>query len=195
MTRVIAFAAATLLWLHVPAALATTVLDLPVPELAKRSPTIIRGVVMGQKASWDAKHEHIVTRIKVRVDEVLRGNVKVKQQITIQQAGGEVGETGQHIEGAATFRLGEEVVLFLEPHRGTTGEHALVSLAASKFSVVRDNTGAHVQRDLSGLTFVKRDADGRLRPAPSAAEPNLSLADLQTSIREAVPAVRTGTRR
>jgi hypothetical protein len=190
MTRAIALAAAAFLCASVRPAGATTVLDLPMTELAKHSTTIIRGVVISQKPGWDREHKNIVTRIRVRVEETLRGTVKARRQVVVEQAGGELDDVGQSVEGSASFKVGEEVLLFLEAHRANASEFSLVSLSASKFTIARDASGAHVTRDVSGLTFVTRQADGHLRPSPATPDGALTLEGARATIREALGTAR-----
>lgn len=173
--RVAGGLAATLLALA-PAA-ATTVLDVPIDELARGAGVVVRGVVERQEVTRSADGLNIETRTSVRVTQLLKG--QAGPAIVIRQTGGVLGKVAQRVPGDATFVPGEQVLVLLEPH--SQGEFVLVAMAAAKFSIVSNPGGWVAIRELGGLTFAKRGPDGRVRivPGPPTAElPLTSLLEL-----------------
>ncbi|MCA1586623.1 MAG: matrixin family metalloprotease [Acidobacteria bacterium] len=93
-------------------------LSLEVSDLASGSAVVVTGRVAGIEARWDAAT--IYEYVTVQVVERLKG-ADIPATIVIKQLGGRLGTVGLHIEGQASFALGEDVLLFLtvRPRDGT----------------------------------------------------------------------------
>jgi hypothetical protein len=128
---------------------ATTLLALDVDALTSSSDAVVRGRVVSATPRWTRDHLRIVTDTVVEVSETWRG--AASGRITVMQPGGEVGEVGQRVESVATFKPGEEVVLFLEA-RGD--RFTVAGLAQGRFVVERSSDGA--------ATFARQDQCGDL---------------------------------
>lgn len=152
--------------LAVPPARGTVVEDRSLSELSRLSHLVVRATVTGQQVQWDEQHQFIVTRTFLAPSASLKGTAPGR--VVVRQVGGELDGQRLHVEGAARFRIGEDVVLFLERHPVAKGEFVLQSMAASKFTVVPTQSGPVVQRSLSGLTLARRDRAGTLRPTELA---------------------------
>lgn len=103
-------------------ALATTLLLADVPRLTRSSDVIVRGTVVRVQARLSGDGARIFTEAELAVAEALKG--APGPSLIASQPGGVVGEVGQWVDGVATFREGDEVVLFLErrgPHYTVTG--------------------------------------------------------------------------
>ncbi len=162
MTRLVpALLAALLLPL---ASSATVVVDRPVSDLTRRAALVVRAAVVSSKAGWDEEHRLIITRTELRTTRRLKGDAG--RTVIVRQPGGEVDGVRMNVAGAATFRAGEEAVVFLEPHPSAVGEFVLTSMSAAKFTVVTLPGGSErVDRDAEGLVFARRDpASGLVRP-------------------------------
>ncbi len=116
--------------------------------MAKRVPLIVRGRVARSVSAWDAEKRTIWTWTEVTVTEALKG--KPGGLVLIKQPGGEVGEMGQAVAGAATFKEGEDCVLFLEP----------APLESAAFMVSGMSAGKIVMTEVDGLPTAVRDARG-----------------------------------
>lgn len=116
---------------------ATTLLALDVNGLSKSSDVVVRGRVVSVSPRWTKDHARIVTDTELEVSESWKG--APSKRIVVMQPGGEIGEVGQHVEGIAAFKAGEEVVLFLEAR----GERFTVAgMAQGRFIVERSADGA-----------------------------------------------------
>lgn len=87
-------------------------------ELGNVSELIVAGRVTATSARWDAGA--IYEYVTVAVSDRLKGP-PVPASIVLKQLGGRAGDIGLHIEGQASFALGEDVLLFLDvrPRDGT----------------------------------------------------------------------------
>lgn len=102
-------------WLARPAG-ATALQGLDLHGLCDRSPQILRGTVESLTPGW---HQgRIMTAVRLRVGRTLSGPSRRGDRVIFYRLGGEVGGIGQRVIGEATFRVGEEVVVFLHPRRG-----------------------------------------------------------------------------
>ena len=134
-------------------ALATVVLALSMEELTARAPLIVHAVAQGSNVAWDEPHAKIWTWTELVVKETFKGDTA--KTLVVKQPGGVVGEVGMEVSGVATFKPGEEVVLFLEPAPDEPGAWVPVSMSASKVTL-EERFGARIaKRDLSGLAFTR----------------------------------------
>jgi hypothetical protein len=118
---------------------ATSADKLTLQDLADRSTLVVRGTVLKVQARWD-HGQRIVTDVDVQVTETLKGGAAPRVRVT--QPGGAVGNIGQAVEGVATFREGEDVVVFL---RLQDPEHfRVVGMSQGKFHVTRTTLGKWV---------------------------------------------------
>jgi hypothetical protein len=132
-------------------ALGTVVLSLSFEELTARAPLVVQATVHASNTDWDSEHGKIWTWTELVVKDTLKG--ERVSTVLVKQPGGIVGAIGQHVSGAATFKDGEEVVLFLEPAPDERGAWVPVSMSASKVTF-EDRFGIRVaRRDLAGLAF------------------------------------------
>ncbi|MBX3271619.1 MAG: hypothetical protein KF729_15240 [Sandaracinaceae bacterium] len=95
------------------AARATTFADVTVDELVAASDLVVVGRVLTTDVlpEGPAGQPGIHTRARVRVDETLRGPGYTVVDVWVQ--GGRLGDRLRVVPGQATFRAGEDVVLFL----------------------------------------------------------------------------------
>jgi hypothetical protein len=117
---------------------ATSMLRVDLPELTRASELVVRAKVKSQASRWTQDRLRIVTDVQLEVEESLKGSTS-KRTITVQQPGGVVGDIGQLVHGLASFKEGDEVVVFLS-HKG--GEiYAVTGLGQGKYKVERSSDG------------------------------------------------------
>lgn len=80
-------------------------------DLAKNSEAVVRAVVRGEAAAWDADRRFIWTTTTFDVVETWKGTLAGRA--SLRELGGEVGTQGMRVVGAPQYAAGEEVVLFL----------------------------------------------------------------------------------
>jgi hypothetical protein len=134
---------------------ATIMQYLAVEDLTRLSSDVLYGQVISTETDWNAERTRIYTRIRVRVDEALKGTVGHSETVTVTQLGGKIGGARLDYAGRPVFSVGERVVLFTT--RGKNNDFIVVGLKQGKMQVVGDE----VRRDFSGITMVQRSASGR----------------------------------
>lgn len=163
------------------AAWATTVLRADVPALTRLSDAVVRGRVVSLQSHWTGDGLRIVTDVRLEVTEALKG--APAHTITIRQPGGTVGNIGQRVSGLASFKAGEEVVVFLE-RRGPV--HVVTGLAQGKFHLDRLKDGrVRATPDDSGDARV---VDPKTRAPLTPDRAPRSLERLRAQVREALRA-------
>lgn len=119
------------------AALATTLLAADVPLLTQSSEVIVRGTIVRVQARLSGDGARVFTEAELAVVEALKG--EPGPSLIATQPGGVVGDVGQWIDGVATFREGDEVVLFLE-RRGP--RYTVTGMAQGLYRIERPQGGA-----------------------------------------------------
>lgn len=119
------------------AAFATTMVRQDVPVLSREADAVVRGTVARMESRWSGDRRVIFTEIRIDVAETLKG--EAPRTAIVRQRGGVVGDIGQRVDGLASFREGEEVVLFLD--RKPDGSFIVEGMAQGKFRVERSSDG------------------------------------------------------
>ncbi len=170
-------------------ALATTQVAADLPTLSREADAIVQGRVLSTRARLTMDGRRIVTDTTVAVVDSLKGSLK--GEVVVMQPGGEVGDLGQRVEGAATFAVGEEVVLFLE--RKSDTRFGVLGMSQGKFRLERSPDGkvtfALPAAERSGLLL-----DPRTRQPVQTPLVTLELSQLKTQILASLragPAVQT----
>jgi hypothetical protein len=134
---------------------ASLMVALDLSELVRRSEHIAVADVVSVESAWDAKHERILSTIKLDVVEAWKGPATPATRITIVQPGGTVDDITMVVFGMSQFRPGERSLFFL---RGTMAAAAVVGMAQGKRALTRDPaTGRWMAEgpDRSGVAFVR----------------------------------------
>lgn len=109
-TRIVSLALAALAWLAIPAG-ATTLIRQGIDRLTAENEMVIHGRVLDIHSYWNDDHSFILTDVRVRPSQVLKG--KATGDVTFTVMGGSVGELSTVIVGGADLGAGSEYVLFL----------------------------------------------------------------------------------
>jgi len=168
---------------------ATTVLRVSLQKMTVSSDVILHGEVLSSRAvTVDNNPRNIRTEVHVRVRDLLKGP-RGMTELTLQLAGGKVGDWAMKVPGMPTFSAGEQVVLFLEK---TAHNWALTGLGQGKFAVVTGPDGVRrVRRQLDGMRFMGYDAKGRFQAVQRPADgPQQTLAALLAEVRHTLQAVK-----
>ncbi len=117
------------------AAAATTVVPVATQDLADSSEVVVTGVV-ARIIHTELADGRIVTRVSITVDETWKG--EDRSVLELVESGGFVGDRGELIYGAPSYRVGEEVVVYASRSRlGWRTNHML----QGKFGVETDSDG------------------------------------------------------
>ena len=93
--------------------LATVVQPVALPELVKRSATIVHGTVLETRVQSEAGGAQIFTYVTVSGREFLKGGPPQGSTITFRQIGGQVGDQVVYVPGTPRFHQKQEILLFL----------------------------------------------------------------------------------
>ena len=160
----------TLLSLTATDALATTVLHVPLAQMAKESEVILHARVVAAQTVQEAGSDRILTLTAVEVLTAVKG-VEEKAELTIYQVGGTLEGRTLRVIGALTFAPGEEFVLF-----GVRYADMIVSygMGLGKYAVSKKDGKAWVAPEFGDVQRVKPSPSGGYQPVnvkPSTAEP------------------------
>jgi len=136
MKRVVLLFLASILFLAFAAdiGLATRIMYRSPRELADESSHIVRGRVERVRSFWNREQTKIFTEAVIAVDETYKGAALGEARVL--QLGGIVGHVDMRVEGALSWRLDEEVLLFLEP--GMPGTFNVAGFSQGKYEIERD---------------------------------------------------------
>jgi hypothetical protein len=138
---------------------ATTAIVPPDDDLIIGARVIVKGKVLSIESSFDAQQDRIFTYIKLKVQEVLKGQI-TERKIVIKELGGQVGDRLNVVYGNPEFALGEQVLLYLDTWRD--GSLRTYQMFLGKFSIIRD--------EKTGRDFAVRGAGDEhvaVLPSPS----------------------------
>lgn len=136
---------------------ATTAIIPPDDDLIIGARVIVKGRVLSIESSFDEQQGRIFTYIKLKVQEVLKGQI-TERKIVIKELGGRVGDRISVVYGNPEFALGEQVLLYLDTWKD--GSLRTYQMFLGKFSILRD--------DKTGHEFaVRGTGDGHVEVLPS----------------------------
>ncbi|MCS6914579.1 MAG: hypothetical protein RMK29_09625 [Myxococcales bacterium] len=135
-----------------PSLEASVLLPLSTAQLVARAERIVVGTVVGQESHWVDGGSAIVTDVRIRVTRAVLG-AQEGEIITVRRLGGTVGEIGMRVFGEASFRDGEEVLLFAE-RRG--GAYYSVGMTQGTLHITQQGGRRMAQMALGGAEIVGR---------------------------------------
>ena len=154
---------------------ATVLVPLDTKALTARADRVVLGVVESQVARWTDDRQAIYTDVTVRVTRVYKGVTRPGERVVVRREGGVLDGVGMRVFGAASFSVGEEVVLFLEMRGGAP---YTVGMTQGKLRVTVDHEGVkQVAAAVGDVAFTRGDA------APRALQPPRRLDDLEREVR------------
>ena len=135
----------------------STVLRMGNRVLSERAHVIIHGRCTEARSNYSADGR-IYTDYRFAVEEWLKNHDSAAGGgfYSFRQWGGQIGDRGMLVAGAARFEVGEEVVAFCDAPQGAEGQAFTIGLSQGKFSVDTDEASGErvVHRDLTGLSLV-----------------------------------------
>lgn len=180
--RMLAVGAVAGLALATPAA-ATTLAALSHDQMVDASDAIVEGTVLSV-TPWKDETGRVWTRAQLRVDRVLKGDVKVGDLLPLEAPGG-VAEDGAitAVHLAPRYDEEERVLVYLNLKRfGTV--YGTVGLMMGKFTI-RQNPADGSDMVVRFTLPADRPYDARFVPHPPAAE-RQSLASYESAVRARV---------
>jgi hypothetical protein len=148
-------------------------------ELASQSVAVITGWVTRVEPMAEGESGAVNTFVRIAPTEVVLGTLP-PGDLTLREAGGDLPGQTEQVFGAAEYRVGEKVLVFLS--QNTDGTLRTTGMAMGKYSVQGDQTAT---RYFGPGVAVKSRLDGRLRSDPVADV--LDLEEILDRIRRARP--------
>jgi hypothetical protein len=146
---------------------AAVLVAMDLPALVEQSDLIVVGSATKQTSRYVNKL--IVTDVTLAVSSTLKGSAK--EPVVVTHLGGAVGDIGLNVPGAAVFKLGEQVVVFLR--RVPSGDWNVTGMSQGIMKI----SGEEVLPGGVGAELMERDPEGRLvslaKPAAARALPDL----------------------
>jgi hypothetical protein len=110
--------------------------------MAQLSEEIVHGVVVATESRWTEDRSSIVTDVRIRVVEAVKG--APAREIVVTELGGVVGALRVEVAGVAAMRSGQEAVFFLSPD--ARGARQVVGLGQGRLDVRTEPDGAKTVR-------------------------------------------------
>jgi hypothetical protein len=158
----------------IPAA-ASTFLYLSQADLVAQADAVVQGRIVEVQSFWNAEHTAILTEATLEVEDTMVGAAPA--YVNLRTFGGQVGNYHIEAHGFPTFRLGERMLLFLEPEQ--EGAQKVLGYQQGQFRI-QGETGREIAVPAfsTGARVLRRD--GTEVPAPKP----LPLAQLKQQLRE-----------
>lgn len=121
----------------------------------ENAPYIIRGKIASTWTRAEPQSNRPYTYWSLEIAEVLAGS-DLGASVVVRQPGGEIGGLGYRVPGAASFKAGDDVIVFARDTNEDAKE--VLGLASGKYEVRRDGQGEYLE---NGLGVVLRGAEGK----------------------------------
>ena len=170
---------------------ATTLVRGGLETLTAENDLIVLGRVLDLHSYWNAGRTHILTDLRVRVEEVLKGTPSATE-VTLRLLGGTVGEWSTLLVGGPELVPGSEYVLFLSRREilpGTGEAYMIPDHIQGVFDVV-SAAGASSKAGPGGRNAVSQGNRHPLLPdekgiaEPAGGAEGLPLEELIRQVRE-----------
>lgn len=130
---------------------ASSIIKKDLPELSREATAIVRARVANRTAAWDTDRRIIWTRYELVVHETWKGTIR-PGRLALHEPGGIVGDVGQTVSGVPSYRVGEELVLFL--WRDALGHWRTYGMVQGAFRIATRVDGTPGVRFTRGLHHV-----------------------------------------
>ena len=140
---------------------ATTVVAPDFDSLVKQADFVVRAVVKSKAAEWrsDGRNRHIITKVTLDVREIIKGAPTLP--LVLEMLGGRIGSDEMVVEGAPSFVVGDEQILFV--HGNGRQFFPLVAIMYGQYLVSRDSS--------TGQDFIHRSNGSPLYDVKDVALP------------------------
>jgi len=165
-----------------PVVMATTVLKIPLEEMARRADLVVRGTVREVQVASDAEGMPSHTVVVLDIAEVMKGQ-PTGPVLRLELPGGQNAVGFRTLHGMPGFQVGEEVVLLLER---TPAGWIPMGLGEGKYTVRREL--GDLPRVLRRVDLVRIVPDSVGRPMHldgAALDDDLTLQELRSTVMRA----------
>lgn len=107
-------------------------IKIPLKQLVNESEAIVIGRVQSVRCEWGLDQRLILSIVRVRVQETMRGNLMVPD-IILEVPGGTMGDLSLKVTDMPTFHENEEIVLFLRSIKNVADTRHSFTVAQNYF--------------------------------------------------------------
>ena len=162
----VATAALLLLLFLIPEGVEAQVRKVTLEDLTRSSTAVVLGETEAPRSFWNEQRTQILTEVKIRVDESVKGDLGGETVITIP--GGRVGSTMYEVSDMPIFEDGEQVLVFLWQH--PSGKQLVTAGHQGKLAIYIDpQTERPLLRGAAPLVFDAEALGKAAAAAPAAA--------------------------
>ncbi len=155
-------------------------LPLPPAERVQAAPLIVEAEVLDGQGEWDARHQHIFTRQRLRVFRVLKGALPDTAALPLLVEGGQVGLARQELTNTLRpLPVGQQGIFFLVPAPWAGVGPAYAAYASSQGVITYDlaqGTAAEPARAYLTWAAARRQTEALSGQVPLVLRPNPRLA-------------------
>jgi hypothetical protein len=177
----IAAAAGVALLQPVPAA-ASVVQALSLEQLTHKAEVIVVGTGTERSSRYGLDGKLIVTDVSMKVDTVLKGDVKAGSTLVATVLGGRIDDVALQVPGEASLPIGQRVIAFLY-HSPASGDLRVVGMAQGVLTLVQKDASTLVMPGGDGAALMAVDAQGQMHEAQAALTQPVPYGDLLNKIR------------
>ena len=140
---------------------ATTVVAPDFDSLVSQADYVVRAVVKSKTSEWrtDGQGRHIITKVKLDVREIIKG--APPSPLVLEMLGGRIGSDEMVVEGAPSFIVGDEQILFV--HGNGRQFIPVVAIMYGQYLIAHDSA--------SGQDFIHRSNGSPLYDVKDVALP------------------------
>lgn len=152
----------------------------PFKTAVQNTPVLVRGTIGMKYSDYGADDEgvkRLYTYYEVKIQEVFKGDLPTPT-ITIREMGGEKDGTAIEVTGAAEFKTGEDVVVFLK-NKNSENAYDVREMMMGKYEITVDSNGNEYLKG-PGLSEVTLLSD--LRKITQKASTASNTQEIQRSI-------------
>jgi len=157
-------------------------LGLELEELTAEADRIVLGRVLFSE-SFLHPDGQIGTWHRIEVEREIRGNAADEREVIVETMGGQIGDISMRVEGEASFRVGERVLVFVRGGGPYTAFRP-VGMGQGVLRVRMEQGVETVRQSREGLMLLRRDAQGRLKRSLGAVPQPERLDALLSKLRE-----------
>jgi hypothetical protein len=166
--------------------LATTVTAPDFDSLVGQADYVVRAVVKSVSSEWrvDGANRSIITNVELTVREVIKGSPPAP--LVLQMLGGSIGGTTMVVEGAPTFKVGDDDILFI--HGNGQQFSPLVGIMYGRYPISHDSASGqdYVLRSNGSPLYDSKDVTKAMTSAAQSAAHPLTAAEFAGKIRASV---------
>jgi hypothetical protein len=147
-------------FLMVKSAFSTSMYAVDLKDLSLSAEKIVQAKVTNIVTQWSQDSMQIVSYIRMNIVDDLIG-ADEDNEIIIKQPGGKIGTLTMAVEGATTYKVGDNNIVFVRKDLTNNATFQTVGLYQGKYRIFLDASGVQrVAQDVNGKVILYKSAAG-----------------------------------